>query len=474
MEEEAGVVRLKVVKGSGSVMMGKAAGGQAVEAWRKAFEEGRPSLAEEPESEVEDSGDETEAKAGWMVSAKHHALRARYARQAKIERKRWRLATGKNDMLGYEEGNASTYYALRTRESNGEKFLEATEVSSWIAFKPEIRYEVMAGAVAETALKDGQKSGFVDVAAARAAMPWRNKGRADDEDLFKEAKKKKAGASSRFSRLAQKLDEDDEDNNNFSGAARRGGGGTGGTGKKNMKKEAIFGDSGTRLDIGLSAVGGDADEAEMLEGMGDDGLDFDLNEDFQDDEAELDEADVDKQVVDVNSDDEDAELNVDDDDAEENQKNKKKKKKQLSQDIDDEQQDEEEQLGEEAPPLGNEEASPMEVDDEEEPLIATNKRKQEAIAAPAPAKRAKVAASLNGPLTTMEVKAEMISRGGRCKLRDLLQHFKPRIKGDAHKKNAIKRILKDIVDISDDATEGRILVLKAHLRPDNAALAALM
>jgi len=100
----------------------------------------------------------------------------------------------------------------------------------------------------------------------------------------------------------------------------------------------------------------------------------------------------------------------------------------------------------------------------EEEAADSLKRKQEDSSQPT-AKRAKTAPPSNGPLTTNEVKQEMIARGGRVKLRELLQHFKARITGDKQKQNVLKRILKDIGDMSEDAVDGRVLVLKAHLRP---------
>ena len=173
--------RLQVVKGQGTLHMGKISGSMGAEAWRKAWENRKPKLVEEPESEVEDSGDETEAKAGWQMSAKQRRLRNRYTRQAKLERKRWRLKTGERDLLGHTEGSQSSYYLLQTK--NGR--IEATEISNWIAFKPELAYETLPYEVAENALKDGRT---VDLQAARAAMPWRNNGD-DTLEKFKDAKK---------------------------------------------------------------------------------------------------------------------------------------------------------------------------------------------------------------------------------------------------------------------------------------------
>ena len=224
------------------------------------------------------------------------------------------------------------------------------------------------------------------------------------------------------------------------------GGGGGGGGSRKATDVGLFGDGGTRLDIGLNAGGEDADAAEMLEGMGDDGLDFDLGDDFQDDEADEEKQDHDD-VPDIASDDEDADMDLDDDKAQ-----KEKKKKAAPVVMEDEEEEDEE-----------EEDAPMMPEKEEAPVIMEpEKRKAEDETGPV-TKRPRTE---NGPLTTAEVKNEILARGGRCKLRDLLQHFKPRIKGAAANKDAIKRILKDIGEVSDDAVEGKVLVLKPqHLKP---------
>ena len=77
-------------------------------------------------------------------------------------------------------------------------------------------------------------------------------------------------------------------------------------------------------------------------------------------------------------------------------------------------------------------------------------------------KRPKVSSSDDGAeLTEAEVRGALQAAGGRMKTKDLLVRFKARLKANPANKDAIKRILRAVADVSDESGV-RVLVLKAE------------
>ena len=77
-------------------------------------------------------------------------------------------------------------------------------------------------------------------------------------------------------------------------------------------------------------------------------------------------------------------------------------------------------------------------------------------------KRPKVTSSDDGAeLTEAEVRGALQAAGGRMKTKDLLVRFKARLKANPANKDAIKRILRAVADVSEESGV-RMLVLKAE------------
>uniref|UniRef100_A0A7S3NII2 Transcription initiation factor IIF subunit alpha n=1 Tax=Aureoumbra lagunensis TaxID=44058 RepID=A0A7S3NII2_9STRA len=403
--------RIAIIKKDGKILIGKLP--QMLDtSWEEAWSE-KKILYEEEESEVEDSDDETEKKAGWAVRAAERRLRSRLSWSAKNRKRRqWIIKNNKNKrMLGQAEGVQSKYVLL-TKENDS---FEARQVDDWVKFKPEIHYRTLSGEIAEKALQDLSVSYDVKEAVRLTRAVQKQQDSTDLKHLTRPI--------SRFERLERKLQTDDETDEygNKKGAFTK-------TRTARIKTSEIdpFADAGTRLDIGLNAAGADADAEDIIEGFGDDGVDFDINDDFQDDDADEEIPDL-NDNVDLPSD-EDENVNDEDEPA------SKPKKKISAENSDEENLPQDEQSTEE------------------------KRARDFQVEQPPPTKRLRH--ENTGLLTQAEVIQEIQAHNGRFKLRDLLNLYKPRIKQLAANKDAIKRILKQICDMSDDPVEGRVLVLK--------------
>ena len=76
-------------------------------------------------------------------------------------------------------------------------------------------------------------------------------------------------------------------------------------------------------------------------------------------------------------------------------------------------------------------------------------------------KRQKPSSDDAAELTEAEVRGALQAAGGRMKTKDLLVRFKARLKANPANKDAIKRILRAVADVSDESGV-RVLVLKAE------------
>lgn len=211
-------------------------------------------------------------------------------------------------------------------------------------------------------------------------------------------------------------------------------------------------------------TGGDRDE-DIIEGRGDDGLD--VEEDFQDDEADEEKHDLDGLFFrdDALSDDEVA----DDEDDTLTPEQRKAMKEQARKD-----REQAALLRGQAPTK----RAWREAEHEEE----KNKRrkvestqmgqhsqawdhttaKKPTVVIDRSKKRPKVTSSDDGAeLTEAEVRGALQAAGGRMKTKDLLVRFKARLKANPANKDAIRRILRAVADVKDDSGV-RVLELKAE------------
>ena len=202
---------------------------------------------------------------------------------------------------------------------------------------------------------------------------------------------------------------------------------------------------------GLGEAGDDRDAGELIDGAGDDGLDFE--EGFSDNDGDQGIGAVDPEELGggddlkLHSDDEEEEKRAgdadDDDDADDY----------LEGDVD----------PLESPTGGAATDRKRDYDDAEGESAEPSAKRARADGGAHTDQAAEGGAAAqpeNHKLTEDEVLKEMRLRGGRVRSQDLIAHFKHKMKRDPQNKERIKTIMKRLVKLIEDPIDGRVLVLK--------------
>ena len=212
-------------------------------------------------------------------------------------------------------------------------------------------------------------------------------------------------------------------------------------------------------------TGGDRDE-DIIEGRGDDGLD--VEEDFQDDEADEEKHDLDGLFFrddalsdDEVADDEDDTLTPEQRKAMKEQARKDRKQAALLRGQAPTKRAWREAEHEEEKNKRRKVES-TQMGQHSQAWDHTKAQKPTVVLSSSSKKRPKVTSSDDGAeLTEAEVRGALQAAGGRMKTKDLLVRFKARLKANPANKDAIKRILRAVADVSEESGV-RMLVLKAE------------
>jgi hypothetical protein len=407
------------------------------------FDDARAQLTEELESDVSEDEQDPDAKPNFR--RRRRRFRGRKLRQ----HSRWRIevpdGSGPTALVGAREGGVASKYALLRETAAGA--VEVLSVKDWFAFRPPVTHATLNSEEVETAMaKDSVR---YDVSAAARLQPWRR-----DQGQAPAKARKKTGV---FGRLAAKLEADDTGVKERTTKGRKGG--------SRAAKDLFRSEGNEEVDFGMNAAGGDRDE-DIIEGRGDDGLD--VEEDFQDDEADEEKHDLDGLFFrdDALSDDEVA----DDEDDTLTPEQRKAMKEQARKDREQaallrgqaptkrawrEAEHEEEKSK-------RRKVESTQMGQHSQAWDHTKAQKPTVVLSSSSKKRPKVTSSDDAAeLTEAEVRGALQAAGGRMKTKDLLVRFKARLKANPANKDAIKRILRAVADVQDSSGV-RMLVLKAE------------
>ena len=407
------------------------------------FDDARAQLTEELESDVSEDEQDPDAKPNFR--RRRRRFRGRKLRQ----HSRWRIevpeGAGPTALVGAREGGVASKYALLRETAAGA--VEVLSVKDWFAFRPPVTHQTLNSEEVETAMaKDSVR---YDVSAAARLQPWRR----DQGPVAKP--KKKTGV---FGRLAAKLEADDPITKQATSKGRKSGG--------RAAKDLFRSEGNEEVDFGMNAAGGDRDE-DIIEGRGDDGLD--VEEDFQDDEADEEINDTTGLFFrdDALSDDEVA----DDEDDTLTPEQRKAMKEQARKD-----REQAALLRGQAPTKRAWREAEHEEEKNKRRKVESTQMGQHSqawdhtkaqkptvvLSSSSSKKRQKPSSDDAAELTEAEVRGALQAAGGRMKTKDLLVRFKARLKANPANKDAIKRILRAVAGVEEGEKGVRVVVLKAE------------
>ncbi len=340
---------------------------------------------------------------------------------------------------GFPEPQTATCVLLE--EKGGTLLVHA--IDERIAFRRPVTYETYTGADAAELFETNKPK--IAPAVRRAAMD----GGAPPPLIGARVEKGKTARSRLFSRFEHEAAEPAEKPKRAraAGLASRGAPAKGGDDDDEQPGAETSGGHG------LGEAGDDRDAGELIDGAGDDGLDFE--EGFSDNDGDQGIGAVDPEELGGGDD-----LKLHSDDEEE--------EKRAGGADDDEEDDDDDFLEGDVDPLnspadGAAADRKREHDDAEGESAAPSAKRARADDGARAAQAAEGEAAAqpeNHKLTEDEVLKEMRLRGGRVRSQDLLAHFKHKMKRDPQNKERIKTIMKRLVKLIEDPIDGRVLVLK--------------
>lgn len=391
----------RIVKGSGSVKMAKVP--LESTAWFAWPHIPGVSLTEGFEPELEEDESDHDDDKPRFASRRQRELRARLLRRTRHKSVTWRARFHDQELCARAEATESKYFMLR---ESAPGVLEAVAVDEWLAFRPQVPFETMSTEDAEKILSNPHKFNIHD---AKAMQPWRRQ----HGSLVHKKK------SRPLSRLEEKLLATEEQQP----SVRR---------STPQRKKRIF-DAEENDGIGLNDAGEDVDAFELVEGRGEDGIDFDQNEEFEDDEADEEKQDLSNMNVDTVDDEPDLPDNDDDIQAGEAKKKADKSRDSTSA---------KRKRGE------DDRAAPEDADDEADDdeaestqLVEDTRRSSHDLTQPGEDDSPPPSSTL---LTEDDVRREFIARGRKAKAKEIILHFATQIRADSSNKDILRNIIHKI------------------------------
>lgn len=406
MSDAASKRVFRIVKGSGSVKMAKVP--LESTAWFAWPHKPGVSLIEGLEPDLEEEESDREDNKPRLASRRQRELRARLLRRTRYKSVIWRAQFHDHELCSRSEATESKYFMLRESEPGR---LEAVTVDEWLAFRPQVPFETMSTEDAEKILSNPHKFNIHDV---KAMQPWRKQ-----HGTILHKKKSRP-----LSRLEEKVLATEEQQP----LVRR---------STSQRRKRTF-NAEDNDEIGLNDAGEDLDAFELVEGRGEDGIDFDQNEEFEDDEADEEKQDISNMNVDTVEDEPD--LPDNDDDL---QASDAKKKAEKSRDSTKRKRDEDDRAA--SVDADDDAGDDDEADNDDEaessqPVAETRRSSHD------PTQSREDASSPPSPalLTEDDVRREFIARGRKAKAKEIILHFATQIRADPSNKDILRNIIHKI------------------------------